>query len=142
MKKILMKFAEFMRDRYAKVDTISIACIIASIAVDIFTGFKFMPFAIKLLGSLLSSALTIYAIYRPFSKNVWKRYNENDKFNAFLKKIKQWFVLNYRRVKYFKTSVFVRCPRCRAVIKYPRKKGEHNAKCPACGEKFKVNVVF
>ncbi len=142
MRKFLMKFAEFMRDRYARVDAISLACIIASILADIITGFRFMPAVVKLSGLLISSALTVYAIYRPFSKNIWKRYGENEKFTAFLKKVKKWFLLNYRRVRYFNKAVFVRCPRCRAVIKFPRKKGGHRAKCPACGEKFDVNVLF
>ena len=57
-------------------------------------------------------------------------------------KIKSELTLFFRRIKYGKVSVFRKCPRCKAVIRFPRKKGEHRAKCPACGEKFRVKVIF
>ena len=140
MRNLMMKFARFMSDRYARVDSITLTCIVLSLVVDIITGF--FSTALRLTGAFVSSALTIYALYRPFSKNIWKREAENRKFSAILKKIKQWWILNYRRVRYVKSAVFVRCPRCRAVIRFPRKKGDHMARCPACSEKFRVKVRF
>ena len=140
MQNLMMRFARFMSDRYARVDGISLACVILSVLLDIIAGFCGVLSYIIL--SVISFGVMIYAIYRPFSKNIWKREKENRMFMEAFRKIKAWFLLNYRRIRYFKKSVFVKCPRCRAVIRFPRKKGEHTARCPGCGEKFQVNVRF
>ena len=131
-----------MRDRYARVDAISFACIITHLVIDITSAFFKDNFIVRTVFFVVSLVLVVYAVYRPFSKNVWKRDSENRKFTVLLKKIKGELVLFGRRIKYGKVSVFRKCPRCKAVIRFPRKKGEHMAKCPACGEKFRVNVRF
>ncbi len=140
LRRLMMKLQLFMSDRYARVDAICITCLIASVFLNFLSGF--FGLAVYIVMETVSFALTLYAIYRPFSKNIWKREKENRGFSSILKKIKAWFLLNYRRVRYIKTSVFVKCPRCKAVIRFPRKKGEHMARCPGCSEKFKVNVRF
>ena len=140
LQNLVAKFARFMADRYARVDAISITCVIASIILDLIGGF--FGFWGYFVLSFVSFSITVYAIYRPFSKNVWKREKENRRYNVFLKSIKDWFLLNYRRVRNIRTAVFVKCPNCKAVIRFPRKKGEHMARCPRCGERFKVNVRF
>ena len=134
------KFARFMSDRYARVDAISITCVILSIILDFIAGF--FRFWVYVTLAVISFFVVLYAMYRPFSKNIWKRERENREYNVILKKIKNWILLNYRRIRYVKTAVFVKCPNCKAVIRFPRKKGEHMAKCPRCSEKFKVNVRF
>ena len=142
MRNLIVKFQNFMRDRYARVDAICLACLIANVVIDIISRFFRSNLIAELVFFVISTSLVVYAVYRPFSKNVWKRDGENRKFLALLKKVKAELVLFGRRVKYGKVSVFRKCPRCKAVIRFPRKKGEHMAKCPACSEKFKVNVRF
>ena len=142
MKNLIMKFQNFMRDRYARVDSICLACLIANLVLDITAGFFRSNLAVWWVLSVLSVSLVVYAVYRPFSKNIWKRDSENRRFKSFLAKIKSELTLFFRRIKYGKVSVFRKCPRCKAVIRFPRKKGEHRAKCPACGEKFRVKVIF
>ena len=142
MRNLIAKFTNFMRNRYARIDSISLACVIAHIIIDLVAIFFKRDFLVGFVLFLVSTALVGYAIYRPFSKSIWKRMAEERAFTAFLTKVKAGIVLFARRVKYARVSVFRRCPRCKSVIRFPRKKGEHNAKCPACGEKFKVKVIF
>lgn len=138
LQNLMMKFARFMSNRYARVDAISIACVIASIVLDLVGGF--FGIIAYIVMAVVSFALSVYAVYRPFSKNIWKREKENREFMLKFNKVKAWFLLNYRRIRHFKTTVFKKCPNCHVVIRFPRKKGEHTARCPKCGEKFKVNV--
>ena len=142
MRNLIAKFTNFMRDRYARIDSISLACLIAHIIIDLIAVFFKRDLLVWFVLFVVSTMFVAYAIYRPFSKSIWKRMAEERAFRAFLKKAKAGVVLFARTIKYARVSVFRKCPRCGSVIRFPRKKGEHNAKCPACGEKFKVKVIF
>lgn len=80
--------------------------------------------AVKLLLTLISYILMIWAIFRSFSRNTYRRYQENRKFLMMLDRIRD------RKHKYFT------CPKCRQVVRVPRGKGRISITCPKCGEKF------
>ena len=85
----------------------------------------FIPFArVKMLLTLVSYVLMFWAIFRCFSRNTYKRYQENRKFLMLLDRIKD------RQHRYFT------CPRCRQPVRVPRGKGKIAISCPKCGEKF------
>ena len=85
----------------------------------------FVPWAlVKLLLTALSYGLMIWAIFRCFSRNTYKRYQENRRFLLLLDRIKD------RQHRYFD------CPRCRQTARVPRGKGKIAITCPKCGEKF------
>ena len=85
----------------------------------------FIPWAIVDLAlSLLSYVLMIWAIFRTFSRNTYKRYQENRRFLLFLDRIKD------REHKYF------HCPKCRQPVRVPKGKGKIAISCPKCREKF------
>lgn len=79
---------------------------------------------VRLLLSTLSYALMFWAIFRTFSRNTYRRYQENQKFLMFLTRIKD------RQHRYFT------CPRCHQSVRVPRGKGKIMITCPKCREKF------
>ena len=74
--------------------------------------------------SLLAQAFMIVAVLRCFSRNTYKRYQENRRFLFMLQKIKD------REHRYFS------CPKCRQSVRVPRGKGKIAITCPNCREKF------
>ena len=122
MGKIKQKLLQFMVGRYGT-DKLNMVILTAGVIISIVA--MFMPFPLtKLLLTMLSYVLMFWAIFRCFSRNTYKRYQENRKYLMWLDKLKD------RQHKYFS------CPRCRQPVRVPRGKGKIAIKCPKCGEKF------
>lgn len=77
-----------------------------------------------LLLTLASYVLLIWAMYRCFSRNTYKRYQENRRFLLMIDRIKD------RDNRYFS------CPKCHQTVRVPRGKGKISITCPKCKEKF------
>ena len=73
---------------------------------------------------LLAYIPMFYVLWRMFSRNTQKRYQENLKFVRQLDRIKD------RKNRYF------HCPRCMQTVRVPKGRGKISIKCPKCGEKF------
>ena len=122
MGKIKQKLRQFMVGRYG-IDKLNMVILTAGVVISIVSIFMPLPLT-KLLLTTLSYVLMFWAIFRCFSRNTYKRYQENRKYLMWLDKIKD------RQHKYFS------CPRCRQPVRVPRGKGKIAIKCPKCGEKF------
>ncbi len=74
--------------------------------------------------------------YRFFSKNIYKRSNENQKFIKTRNKILKPFE-NIKRNYKDKDHIYKRCHKCKTTLKLPlpMKRGFKHAKCPHCGKK-------
>lgn len=79
---------------------------------------------VNLLLTLLSYGLMIWALFRCFSRNTYRRYQENRRFLIFLDRLKD------RDHRYFE------CPKCHQGVRVPRGKGKISITCPKCREKF------
>ena len=79
---------------------------------------------LNLVLTSLSYVCMFWAMFRSFSRNTYKRYQENRKFLMFLDKLKD------RDHRYFE------CPRCRQPVRVPRGKGKINITCPKCANRF------
>ncbi len=79
-------------------------------------------------------------IFRSFSKNMYKRQAENQKYLVLKNKIMSFFKLQKNKWRDRKTHVYRRCDSCKAVIRLPRVKGTHTVECPKCHKDFKVKV--
>ena len=122
MGKIKQGLRRFMMGRYGT-DKLSMTILTVGVIVSIVS--IFMPFPlIKLVLTTVSYVLMFWAIFRCFSRNTYKRYQENRKYLMWLDKVKD------RQHEYFS------CPRCRQPVRVPRGKGKIAIKCPKCGEKF------
>ena len=80
--------------------------------------------AVEMVLTLIAEALLIITLFRCFSRNTYKRYQENRKFLLLLDQIKD------RQNRYFS------CPKCRQTVRVPKGKGKIAITCPKCREKF------
>ena len=93
----------------------------------------------SLVLQIIVYVLVGFAFFRIMSRNIEARRRENQWFN----KIKFLYVYkrNIRRQRKADYShVYKKCPRCRAVLRLPRRKGKHTTVCPKCNKGFKVYV--
>lgn len=85
---------------------------------------------------LIAIVLIVHMYFRVFSRNVSKRYEENQKFLNFRY---DWTVKWNRKKKHFeqrKMYKFYKCPMCRQEVRVPRGHGKICITCPKCREEF------
>ena len=111
----------FMRGRYGT-DKLNTAMLTAGFLVCLLGVFFRGP--VSLVFTVVSYSLMILAVCRTFSRNTYKRYQENRKFMMFLERIKD------REHRYYS------CPKCRQPVRVPRGKGKLAITCPRCKERF------
>ena len=116
------KFRSFMVGRYGT-DKLNMAILCTGLVVCLISPFFDSP-QINLLLTAVSYGLMFWALYRSFSRNTYKRYQENRKFLQFFDRLKD------REHRYFD------CPKCRQMVRVPRGKGKISITCPRCREKF------
>ena len=85
--------------------------------------------------NLLAEVVIIYALFRMFSRNTYKRREENNKFlrkvNPFLK----WFRLQ-QTMRKDKAHRYFKCPNCSQYLRVPRGKGKITVTCRSCRASF------
>lgn len=97
-------------------------------------GLIFLFNRITLAGGIV---LIIYALWRSFSKNKYKRDLELRAFNNFTFSISQKFYRLNTRIKEFSQYKIFKCPKCSQKLRVPRKKGNITVICKRCGYEFK-----
>ena len=114
--------ARFMEGRYGT-DKLNIFLLRTSLIMMVVD--MFLPGGLlKLIFWALPMGLMIYSLIRSFSRNIYRRYEENRKYLQLLDMIK------HRQHRYFD------CPKCRQRGRGPRGKGKISITCPKCREKF------
>ena len=120
--KISQWFRRFMQGRYGS-DKLNMAILWVGVGACVLSWI--LPFAlVKMALCLISYILMIWAIFRAFSRNIYKRYQENRKYLRFIERLKD------KEHRHFD------CPRCRQPVRVPRGKGKIAITCPKCKEKF------
>jgi len=86
----------------------------------------------------IAFVLMIWACFRTFSKRIYKRQMERQKYLAINNKIKQQFLLYKNVWRDRKTHKYIKCPYCKAIIRISKPgKGKTIAiHCPKCGQGF------
>jgi len=122
MDKIRQFLYKFMQGRYGT-DELGKTILIVSVIL-------YIVYAMTGWGILYSLAFagTVYTLFRSLSKDINKRYMENQRF---LKR------LNLNKVKFDQRKDYkiFRCKNCGRNIRVPRKKGKIEVTCPVCGNK-------
>ena len=129
-RQLLFRFARFMSVRNGP-DQLGMALLVFSFIIQFvmaLTGFYWLIY--------LSYGLYGLFLFRFFSKNRYKRQEENRKFmflfqNAVLK-TKQFF----RRLKGIKQYKYFRCPQYKTLLRLNRGTGEKEIHCPRCSHEF------
>lgn len=122
MNRITAWLRHFMEGRYGT-DKLNMAILGVGLVCAVITIFVGNPI-VDLTLTVISYGCMIWAIFRSFSRQTYKRYQENRKFLMFIDRIKD------RNHRYFE------CPRCRQIVRVPRGKGKIAITCPKCREKF------
>ena len=135
-------FRDFFNGRYG-IDTLGI---VLAFGASILMGNRYTW--------IIGIAMLAYAIFRALSKNKNKRYQEFQKFNNFLNKLKPitdpirkflskvFFSIQSRsktetlKWKQRKQFVFINCPKCKKTLRLPRGKGKVQVTCPMCKMQF------
>ena len=81
-------------------------------------------------------ALLVYVYFRMFSRNVYKRREENGKYMRLKYKAAAEFRLFKERWIQRKDYKFFTCPSCRASLRVPRHRGKIKIVCRKCGTSF------
>ena len=116
-----MGLRRFMVGRYGT-DKLNMTILTAGLIVCLLGVFFRGP--VSLIFTVVSYGLMIWAMTRTFSRNTYKRYQENRKYLMFLERIKD------REHRYYN------CPKCRQPVRVPRGKGKVAITCPRCKERF------
>ena len=81
-------------------------------------------------------ALLVYVYFRMFSRNVYKRREENGKYIRLKYKAAAELRLFKERWIQRKDYKFFTCPSCRASLRVPRHRGKIKIVCRKCGTSF------
>ncbi len=88
------------------------------------------------LVDFIAAAVLLISYYRMFSKNIRKRFEENQKFERFCFKITETFRRwRFRFQQGMKFHIY-KCPGCGQKIRVPRGKGKIKIHCPRCNTDF------
>ena len=116
-------------------DQLGRAAIVAALALDVVSMIVMRVRHLQLVGIVLywlAMVLLLYAIFRVFSKNLYKRREENSKFLQWT-----WKVKNGRsaaKARHADTAhKYFTCKNCKAICRVPVGKGKVIITCPKCG---------
>ena len=128
------KLIRFMQGRYG-VDQFSRFLLITSVVVMVVISlFSYSPAGQTLY--LICLFLLAYSYFRILSRNIGKRYAENQNFLAKTYKIRCFMQKKKGQLTSRKTHHIYKCPNCKQKIRVPRGKGKIEIRCPKCGTTF------
>lgn len=124
------KLIRFMQGRYGA-DALSRFLLILTAIFIVISLFIRGP-----IFDILGMACIIYSYIRMFSKNIPKRYAENQVYLKYQNKVTYWFRTQKSDLKQRKTHHIYRCPSCRQKIRVPKGRGKIAIRCPKCSTEF------
>ena len=127
------KFMRFMQGRYG-MDHLGRSVVGAAIL-----AFVLSFFFENAIFPLLAWAGIIYAYFRMFSRNIYKRSAENQAFLVRTYKLRCFFARQKNLLAQRKTHHIYKCPTCKQKIRVPRGKGRIEIRCPKCNTRFIKN---
>ena len=119
----MYKMSRFMQGRYG-MDMLNRILIGVALFFMILSWFRYLRFMY-----FVAFAVLIYVYFRMFSRNIEKRYKENQVVVQTVSLFKAKFANR-------KTHKVFRCPNCSQQIRVPKNKGRISIKCPKCRIEF------
>ena len=129
--KIKTSVRNFMTGRHGA-DELSFAILIGGIIVYIISSISGLGIL-----SLLGTVAYCWSLFRMFSRNNEKRYQENQKYLDFRKNFSTNTKQAWIRLKNSKQYKYFKCPQCQSRLRLPRKVGEVTVTCGKCKHAFK-----
>lgn len=99
----------------------------------------FLPSTL-LTGLLLT--LLVWAYFRMFSKNIYKRQQENALYQQRIAPVNKGLKLLFKRLRDSRTHRYRKCQGCGQVLRLKRQVGHHKTTCPKCGHVTSVHIPF
>lgn len=130
MSRFRQKVMQFMQGRYGA-DQFSRFLIYLSLILLVITLFCRNNFIYYIAVIVL-----FYSYFRMLSRNISRRYAENQKYLSLRYKVVGRFNWIKLRIKDSKTHRIFKCPSCSQKIRVPKGKGRISIKCPKCRIEF------
>lgn len=124
------KFQQFMSGRYGA-DQLSRLLMVITLVVLVLSMFRPLRFLY-----IVAMVLLVYTYFRMFSRNVEKRYAENQKYLNWKYRLMVKKDQRKKRWAQRKTYHFYKCPNCKQTVRVPRGKGKICITCPKCRTEF------
>lgn len=123
------KFYRFMQGRYGIDQLNSFLMIVCAICfiVNMFIGSIVLTF--------IAYGTWLFVIFRMFSKNIYARNRENDKYLNFFSPLSRWLKLKLMS-KQDPSNKYFSCPKCKQMVRVPKGHGTVVVTCPNCQNKF------
>lgn len=139
MKKFFTDFAysikQFFEGRYGT-DLLSWVLIIVGLVVSVISG-RLGSDALRILLSIMSFAMVIFAFYRSYSRNIEARRKELQAFKSIFSA-----PINFVKVEKMKKNdpehLYIKCPNCKTTLRVPKGKGRIILTCPKCQNKIEI----
>lgn len=124
------KIRKFMMGRYGsdQLNSFLLGTALVLLVIELFTR--------SWICNILVLVLLILSYYRMLSKNHQKRYEENQKYLGYFRKVSYHLERQKNLFQQRKTHHIYTCPSCRQKIRIPRGKGRIQIHCPKCGHEF------
>ncbi len=139
--KLRMALARFMYGRYG-VDSLSRMLLIAYILIAVIR-FAVSLFSdsvlVYLLFEILLLAMLAVIFFRMLSRNIYARQKENAVYLRAKGAVINRFKVILGNIK-DRDKKYVICPACKAIIRFPRRKGKHTAQCPKCRAEMIIKI--
>lgn len=131
------KIGRFMAGRYGndKLNQFMMAVFLGCAVLNLFVRNAYVSTVLNSWECLL--ILLVYI--RMFSRNISKRYAENQKYLALENRLRRFWGQKRYLMQQRKEYHIYKCPGCKQKIRIPRGKGKISIRCPKCGEEFIKN---
>ena len=124
-----------MQGRYG-LDRLSQVMMIGGLVILVIASFVRRPVIVSNIIYLAGIMIVILGYVRVFSRNIQKRYRENEKFMSLTAGIRRLFSKEKYMMKQRKDYRIFTCPGCKQKIRIPKGKGKIEITCPKCRTKF------
>ncbi len=131
MNNLKYKLYRFMQGRYGN-DQLNIFLLVFSLLFNIIMNIFVGRGTIITIVTLVPLA---FFWFRFFSRKVYRRRLENNKFLSLWYKIRAPFKRTKRKFE-DKSHKYYKCPKCKQVVRVPSGKGKIEITCPKCKTKF------
>ena len=113
-----------------------LVCFVLSVVFGWFEDTMSIAFLLR----LLLWGILLWSLFRMLSRNINKRWNENQKYLALRTRVREWAKFTWARLRDIRTKRYRHCPHCRAVVRFPIKRGVHIVSCPRCRKQFQLKI--
>ena len=127
------KFMRFMSGRNGvdELNRFLLAATLICYFISILTNWSILYF--------IAVLLLFYGYFRMFSRNLYKRSEENRTYLNKTSKIRYKWNAKLSQLKQLRTHQIYKCPTCKQKIRVPRGKGRIEIHCPKCRSTFIKN---